>query len=155
MLEKADKFNLSSSTINLKDNQEIPDDIDSIIDWLIENGYKKEAYESTKAHVFFSLLRDFLFYMHESFSCSERGKVTVAFSNSRKPIKDNLFYMCWLLVDTEELITKLLDENPKTFDVSSIGPDFIIHILKESVKKVDFPLTGELLAEIIYDKKIP
>jgi len=153
MLEKADKFNLSSSTINLKDNQEIPDDIDSIIDWLIENGYKKEAYESTKAHVFFSLLRDFLFYMHESFSCSERGKVTVAFSNSRKPIKDNLFYMCWLLVDTEELITKLLDENPKTFDVSSIDFKDKEKIITKATQKINFSLSGELLTEIIYDRK--
>ena len=76
-----------------------------------------------------------MFYMHESFSCSERGKVTVAFANSRKPIKDNLFYMCWLLVDSKEFISKLLYDEPRSFEVSTIGPDFIIHILKESVKK--------------------
>ena len=56
---------------------------------------------------------------------------------------------------TKEFISKLLYDEPRSFEVSTIGPDFIIHILKESVKKVDFPLTGELLAEIIYDKKSP
>lgn len=154
LLVKADEKDLSSEKIDLKDNETIPEDI-SPIDWLIENGYKDVAFKSTKSHVYFSLLRDFMFYMHESFSCSERGKVTVAFANSRKPIKDNLFYMCWLLVDSKEFISKLLYDEPRSFEVSTIGPDFIIHILKESVKKVDFPLTGELLAEIIYDKKSP
>lgn len=155
MLIKADEYDLSSRKIELSNNQEIPNDIDSPIDWLIENGYKKVAFESTKAHVFFCLLRDFIFYMHESFSCSERGKVSVAFSNSRKPIKDNLFYMCWLLVNSDELISKLLYDEPKTFDVSTINYEFKVEILNEAAKKVNFPLDGELLAEIIYDKKSP
>ncbi len=154
LLVKADKNNLSSEKIDLKDNETIPEDI-SPIDWLIENGYKDVAFRTTKSHVFFSLLRDFMFYMHESISCSERGKVTVAFANSRKPIKDNLFYMCWLLVDSEKFISKLLYDDPKSFEVSTIGPNFIIQILKETVKELDFPLDGELLAEIIYDKKSP
>lgn len=155
MLLKADEYDLSSREINLRDNQELPKNIDSPIDWLIENGYKEVAFESTKAHVFFSLLTDFIFYMHESFSCSERGKVTVAFSNSRKPIKDNLFYICWLLVDSEGLILKLMNDNPKTFDVSALDYEFKVEILNEAVKKVDFPLDGKLLAEIIYDRKSP
>lgn len=153
MLEKADKYNLTSSTINIKNNKEIPSDVDNIIDWLIENGYKDEAFKSTKAHVFFSLLRDFMFYMHESFSCSERGKVTVAFSNSRKPIKDNLFYMCWLLVDSEELLTKLLDEDPKTFDVSRMDYEDKERIIDEATRKINFPLSGEMLTEVIYNRK--
>lgn len=155
MLLKADEYDLSSREINLRDNQEIPKNLDSPIDWLIENGYKEVAFESTKAHVFFSLLTDFIFYMHESLSCSERGKVTVAFSNSRKPIKDNLFYICWLLVNSEELISKLMNDNPKTFDVSALNYEFKVKILNEAVKKVNFPLDGKLLVEIIYDRKSP
>ncbi len=154
LLVKADEKGLSSEKIDLKEGQIIPEDIDPI-DWLIENGYKDSAFRLTKSHIFFSLLRDFMFYMHESFSCSERGKVTVAFANSRKPIKDNLFYMCWLLIDSDEFISKLLYDDPKTFEVSTIGRDFIIHILKEAVKEVNFPLNGALLSEIIYDKNSP
>ncbi len=154
LLFKADEKNLSSENIVLKENETVPQDINPI-DWLLENGYRDIAFRITKSHVFFSLLRDFMFYMHESISCSERGKVPVAFANSRKPIKDNLFYMCWLLVDSEEFISKLLYDKPESFEVSRVGPIFISEILIEVVEKVDFYLTGELLAEIIYDKNSP
>lgn len=155
MLEKADEHELSSHKVDFRFEDNISKDTEISLDWLIENGYKDIAFKSTKAHIFFSLLKDFIFYMHESISCSERGKVTVAFSNSRKPIKDNLFYITWLLVDSDDFISKLLYNQPKNFEVSKIGAEFIIQILEEAVDLLDFHLEGALLAEMIYDKKSP
>lgn len=157
ILVKADEKNLSSEKIDLKDNEIIPEDI-SPIDWLIENGYKDVAFKLTKSHVFFSLLRDFMFYMHESFSCSERGKVTVAFANSRKPIKDNLFYMCWLLVEPDRFIEKLMYEKPQQFDISTLykkDKSFVVNIFSEALKLTKFPLEPSLLFEVIYDGNSP
>lgn len=128
------------------------------MDWLVDNGYKDIAFRLTKSHVFFSLLRDFMFYMHESINCSERGKVTVAFSNSRKPIKDNLFYMCWLLVESDEFITKLMFEKPQLFDISSLykkDKDFVVNIFSKALKLTKFPLEPNLLFEVIYDGNSP
>lgn len=97
MLMKADEYNLNSVELSLFENVELPQEGKDVIDWMIENGFKEEAYESLGAHLFFSLLRDFTLYMHESFDCAERAKVSVAFTISRKPIKDTLFYLSWLL----------------------------------------------------------
>ncbi|WP_068676824.1 hypothetical protein [Oceanobacillus sp. Castelsardo] len=155
ILIKADEYDLSSKKIDIENNKVLPDSMDSPLDWLIENGYKRIAYDSTKAHVFFSILTDFIYYMHESFSCSERGKITVAFSVSRKPLKDNLFYLCWLLVDSEELIKNILYKKPQAFDVSRIGIEMKEDIFRKAGQKIEFPIDTDLLVDVIYNKNSP
>src|SRR5699024_377410 len=100
ILKLADENNLTSIEMEI-DNLPIIKE-DKLIDWLINNSYEEEAILISAKHLYFSLLRDFIFYMHESFSCAERGKVTVAYTVSRKPLKDNLLYFCWLLNDYKD-----------------------------------------------------
>lgn len=155
ILMKANEYDLSAKKIELHEGKVLPNEKENIIDWLIENGYKTEAYASTKAHVFFSILTDFIYYMHESISCSERGKVTVAYSISRKPIKDNLFYLAWLLSDSDELITSILNEKPQEFDVSKIDIKVKEEIFRNAGLKINFPVDTDLLVDVIYKKDSP
>ncbi|MGL9742151.1 hypothetical protein [Enterococcus sp. DIV1368c] len=153
MLIKADEYNLAWTEFPLNEKDEKIEETEDVIDWMIENGFKKEAYKFLRAHLFFSLLQDFNFYMHESFDCAERGKVSVAFTISRKPIKDTLFYLSWLLVDSAEMLDKFLNENPKKYDVSSLNRDFKLKILKKSVECIDLGFDESLLFKLIYDRK--
>ncbi|TCM99379.1 hypothetical protein EV294_102675 [Paenibacillus sp. BK033] len=104
MARQADRRNLSSFTLNFK-NEEIADSFESaedMFEWMDNNGYHDTSKQMFQSHVFFSLLSDFCYYIYESLSCAERGKVTVAYSLLRKPIRDNLLYLEWLLSNSEE-----------------------------------------------------
>lgn len=159
ILKKADELNLTYEEIHSDEKISIKDDED-IIDWLMNNNYEKKAYRITGSHVFFSLLRDFIFYIHESFSCSERGKVSVAFAVSRKPIKDTLFHLCWLLVRPKQYLDKLLFEKPESYDITNgkleqNEPGYKKKIYEEAINKIsdkNMKFDATLLHDLIYNK---
>ncbi|ACB85092.1 hypothetical protein [Natranaerobius thermophilus] len=120
MLRQADSKSLSTVKFNLKEDEvESFENAEDIFEWLDNNGYHKIALSQFTSHVFFSLLKDFCYYIYESISCSERGKVTVAYSLLRKPLRDNLLYLEWLLANNEEFYQKIMYQDIDEYDVSN------------------------------------
>ncbi|MDR2976941.1 MAG: hypothetical protein LBV19_06480 [Streptococcaceae bacterium] len=119
ILHMADDFELSKVTLHFENDEMIPDDVEDVIRWMFDNGFQIEARNLLNAHLLFSLGGDMMMYLHESFSCSERGKVTVAFADSRKPIQDTFAYLCWLLVDSVGISDSLLNKTSRDYDLSS------------------------------------
>ncbi|NMB25735.1 MAG: hypothetical protein GX986_09400 [Firmicutes bacterium] len=136
MLRQADSKRLSDVAIRFDNvDQAISfEHTKDIFGWLDDNGYHDESLDFFSRHVFFLLLRDFCYYAYESISCAQRGKVTVAYTLLRKPLRDNLFYMEWLLADAEELYHGLLHESVENYDVSSrtLSRKKIRRIIKEA-----------------------
>ncbi|OIJ08859.1 hypothetical protein BKP35_17395 [Anaerobacillus arseniciselenatis] len=121
MLRQADSKDLSSFTIQYKEDSEHDslEKAEDIFEWLDNNGYHEKAVDFFTAHVFFLLLKDFCYYMYESISCAERGKVTVSYSLLRKPLRDNLLYLEWLLSDKEEFYETFLYGSIEDYDISN------------------------------------
>lgn len=67
--------------------------------WLDDRGYKDDAKKIFIKQVFPALVADLCHFTFESLSCSAKGKLSVAFHLLRKPFKDNLFYLEWMLAD--------------------------------------------------------
>lgn len=111
-------------------------------------------------HNFFSILRDLCFYLKESLSCIERGIVTVAYTLARKPLQDNLYYLCWIL-DNHEEFYKSMKKDSIEYDVSILkkNKENVVAMYDRIIKKIDNNqnlsnvFSGEDLYEIIYDKK--
>lgn len=115
--------------------------------------------------MFFSILKDLNYYLYESLSCNERGKVTVAFTLARKPLQDNLFYLSWILVDSKDFLNKILYLDTKNYDVSKIKgkKDYMTKlfskvktILENRDDALDFSssmINSDLLYDVIYNKK--
>lgn len=152
LLLKADEYKLSHTEFTIKDEDNIPDENENILYWMIEHGLEEKAFAVTKAQITFSLVRDFIFYMHESFDCAERGKVTVSFTLSRKPIKDNLFYLCWLLVDSDDLINKIMNSDIRMYDVTSLSEDMKKNILNTACQIVNRLEGKDILFDLIYKR---
>lgn len=74
-------------------------------------------------HILFSILRDICLYLYESLSRIERGIVTVAYTLARKPLQDNLYYLCWLLDNPKDLYQKINNQDPTNYDVSILKKD--------------------------------
>ena len=162
ILVKADKYQLSSLSFRFTN------EINGEIDLFDELDRQKDLDISEYAyipHIFFSILRDLNYYLFESLSCIERGKVTVAFSLARKPFQDNLFYLSWILVQPHDFLEKIQYRELREYDVSDLKgkKEFVIDLFlkaKESIQYendfLDFSkelLDPELLYDIIYNRK--
>lgn len=162
MLVKADKYQLSNLSFRFTN------EVNGKIDLFDELDRQKDLDISEYVyipHIFFSILRDLNYYLFESLSCIERGKVTVAFSLARKPFQDNLFYLSWILVQPHDFLEKIQYGELREYDVSDLKgkKEFVIDLLlkaKESIQYengfLDFSrelLNPELLYDIIYNRK--
>lgn len=107
------------------------------------------------SHVILGLTSDMLHFLHESLICFEKHKLSVAFSLLRKPLKEHLLFLCWILADEDDFIKRFEKDNYKT--LSYIDKEKQINILKKATEKValDEMFDHELLYEIIYSKKAP
>lgn len=162
ILVKADKYKLSSLSFKFTN------EVDEQLELFDELERRKDIDISEKVfipHIFFSILRDLNYYLFESLSCIERGKVTVAFSLARKPLQDNLFYLSWILVQPHEFLGKMQYGSPKEYDVSDLKgkKDFVIDLFSKAKvlvqsknSSLDFSqelLNPELLYDVIYNRK--
>lgn len=161
ILVKADKYKLSSLSFKFTN------EVDEQLELFDELERRKDIDISEKVfipHIFFSILRDLNYYLFESLSCIERGKVTVAFSLARKPLQDNLFYLSWILVQPHEFLGKMQYGSPKEYDVSDLKgkKDFVIDLFSKAKvlvqsknSSLDFSqelLNPELLYDVIYNR---
>ncbi|EGF88390.1 hypothetical protein HMPREF0433_00638 [Gemella sanguinis M325] len=160
ILKKANKYKLSETKFKSSDKK-IQDK-----DFIYEEIEQKESIELGAElmgrHILFSILSDMCHYLYESFSCIERGKVTVAYTLARKPLQDNLFYLCWLLDNPNDFYEKLKNEDPKEYDVSILkrNNEDVINMYSRILNVINKgnllsfePLSAEMLYELIYDRK--
>ena len=162
MLVKADKYQLSN--LSFRFTKEINGEIDLFDELDRQKDLDISEYVYIP-HIFFSILRDLNYYLFESLSCIERGKVTVAFSLARKPFQDNLFYLSWILAQPHDFLEKIQYGSPREYDVSNLKgkKEFVIDLflkVKELIQYendfLDFSkklLDPELLYDIIYNRK--
>jgi len=145
-------------SINLKDIDEaeklknIPDA--DILDYLNKNGYEADADEIIKKQIFDAILSDFLHYVYTALDTSEKAKLSVSFALLRKPFKDNLFILEWLLADPHDFLRKFQSNNSNTeIAIDKISPERKKSIISTSNSKIKFPfLPDDYLYEIRYDK---
>ncbi len=97
-------------------------DRDDPLNWLLANGFEKEAGEIALRQCFVALLSDSCHHIYESLVNMEKSKFNVALTLLRKPIKDNLFYFEWFLAEPGELLSRFLSQEVKTYDVSRMEP---------------------------------
>lgn len=93
---------------------------DDPIEWLELNGYQFEAKLALKRKMFHAILADFLNYILESLENSRKGKTAISFTLLRKPFKDNLFYLEWILYDGDELLDLVNENKIEKYEVGSM-----------------------------------
>lgn len=121
-----------------------------IFDWLEEKGYSMVLGEVLLKTVFPGLLSDFCQFVFEALNCSRKGKLTVTYALLRKPLRENLFYMEWMLADPEDFLNTFYNQHSKELSFGKIGnPDKVKSIIKASLSNT--PSKQALNANFIYD----
>jgi hypothetical protein len=91
------------------------------VDWMEANGYADLVEEHVFRHLVIALLSDFCHFIYESLRCSEKGKLTVAYALLRKPMRDNLVYLEWMLADRPDFMSRFREGGNK-IDATKLSP---------------------------------
>ena len=130
---------------------------ESLWNWLDNNNYGWVTEQLAAKQCLVALLSDFCQYMYESLICSKKGKLSVAYSLLRKPLKDNLFYLEWLLADPAEFRDSFNLSNPDDFSLSSISKERKHQIITNAIilSKYEEWLSPEFIYDLRYNKSVP
>ena len=154
--EKAEVFNIVIQFKNDADHRKIEGKSgEELIQWLENNGYKKEVYLLYYKQICAALLSDFLHFIYEALQCSRKGKLTVAYALLRKPFKENLLYLEWLLADPGDFLSRFDSDDIQRLSLPGAAPpERKIEIIRQAMKKADYEywIKPELIYQLRYDK---
>ncbi|MFA6630147.1 MAG: hypothetical protein WCS55_10350 [Sulfuricurvum sp.] len=123
-----------------------------ILDFMKKNELLEPYKHHILSHAVMGLTSDMLNFLYESFSCFEKRKFSVAFSLLRKPLKEHLLFLSWILADEDDFITRFEANNHNSF--SGISKEFRLELMKKAISKlhVKTAFDPDLLWDIIYSK---
>jgi hypothetical protein len=154
--EKAGIFTTEFSV----DSNEIDKKIESMNqqefwDWL--SIYDKPAhFEVIYKNLLIALISDLCHFIYEGLKCSEKGKLAVSYALFRKPFKDNLLILEWLLADPEDFLEKFYDEDSEIYNPQKLSPDQKKSIIEKAIDELDSKLfTAEFIYDLRYNRSLP
>lgn len=158
--EKARIFNVSIKLRNKSDAEEMSKRSgEELATWLEDNGYKDIVYLLTYKQICVALLSDLCHFVYEALECSQKGKLTVTYALLRKPFKENLFYLEWLLADPADFLRRFHFNSIKDLSVSgsrSVSPERKIAIIRKAMDKTKKKhwINPEFIYQLRYDKSV-
>lgn len=154
LLVEGQESKLFDTSFSVSGAEEQPrQDEEDLLLWLERNGRHDVLGELLYKAVFPALLSDFCHFLFEALSCTRKGKLTVAFALLRKPLRESLHYMEWLLADPAELLNTLYNEEPTTLAIKGDAQRMQGIIEKALSRCENSPaLDAELLYRLRYDK---
>jgi hypothetical protein len=154
IIARGESKGLNSSEFKIKDK-----DIENIKDediwnWLKSNGYDDVIKDLIIKQVFFGVLSDMCHFIYEALTCSEKGKLTVTYALLRKPMKDNLLILEWLLSDPDDFLTRFRCKDSINFAPDKLSNERKREIIKKAEDLSDTGLDQHIfIYDLRYSKK--
>lgn len=151
--EQSDVHNIVFNTVqNAINSSEHEIESFDLIDFLKENELFEEYEHHILSHTIMGLTSDMLNFLYEALSCFEKRKFSVAFSLLRKPIKEHLLFLSWILADEEDFISRFESEPHRK--LNSIPKENRLDIMKKAISKlyIKSAFDPELLWDMIFSK---
>jgi len=82
-----------------------------VLELLKKSGFNEASKHLVLAHLILGLTSDLLHFLFEGLCCLEKRKFAVALSLLRKPLKENMLFLAWLLGDPEDFLTRFEKDN--------------------------------------------
>lgn len=151
-------LNLTSVTLKSRGHARQMKDLhgEELWEWLDAKGYKDVLHESAFRETFMALLADFCQYVFEALRASKAGKLSVTYTLLRKPFKDNLLMLEWMLVSPSEFLTRFFSQNSEhPFIIQKIPPSKKQSIIRAAADTtcMSHEEHASYLYRIRYDKK--
>jgi hypothetical protein len=129
---------------------------EELLQWLEDNGHKDLVLILYYKQICAALLSDMLNFIYEALQCSKKGKLTVAYALLRKPFKENLFYLEWLLGDPTDFLSRFDIGKIKELSINiALSEEDRINIISKALDQtvVGNWLSAELIYALRFDKK--
>ncbi len=125
---------------------------EEIFQWLEQHNKNKVLGELLLKSLYPALLADLCQFVDEALYCSIRGRLTVTYALLRKPLRDNLFYLEWLLADPESLLNTLYYHPPSEMALEKFTTrEKAIPIIQAAINRTASSTMFD--AEFIYDSR--
>lgn len=99
---------------------------------------------------------DFCHLVLEALNASSKGKLAVSYALLRKPLRDNLFVLEWLLEDPGDFLSRFADGSPDTIALTNLAVDRRREIIAGANSKAEsVGADPEFLYELRYEKTAP
>lgn len=122
-------------------------DIIDVLTFYKENDLDAPYFHYLTSKLLIGLVSDLLHFIYESLKCFEKRKFSVAYSLLRKPLKENLIFICWIFNNYEDFIELFEQETYKS--LNNLREPKIKQIFKETIDKL--PLAEAFDYELLYD----
>lgn len=124
-----------------------------LVAWLEQNGHQDIVDSLTRKEIFKRVLVDMALFISEALSCSAKGRLTVTFALLRKPLKENLFCLEWLLADPVEMLEKFNQEDSRQLD--KIKEQKKKEIVRGAIAKTEYGewVNADFIYDVRFDKK--
>jgi hypothetical protein len=145
-------FELSEST-----QETASGDSEQLIDHLLQSDHRPKAARMMLNHVLVALMSDYLHFVYEALVALSKRKFAVAFSLLRKPFKENLLHMTWMLGDAEDYFEKF-EKSPAVFMESrKTDSSFRAGLFEKALQRciLSESFSPVLIESFIYDKEDP
>jgi hypothetical protein len=131
---------------------------EELSDWLEANAYSEIVGQMVFRACVHALLGDSCHYLYEALRCSEKAKLTVCFTLLRKPLRENLLYLEYLLYNPNKFLRAFWDHGPQHVAVETLlargkGPTIIAGAMGQTIHKGLFD--PHFLFQLRYDPTQP
>lgn len=145
-----------STTFSFKNKDDAKDfekiDAYNALEWLNENGYNDKADIILDKKVFHAILVDMCNFIYESLNTIEKGKITVSLALLRKPFRDNLLYLEWLLAEPKEFIDMVYNQEIDKYAIENVKWNKKKDIINKAISKIDNQeFFSKIDANVYYD----
>ncbi len=123
---------------------------------LVRTGYPAEARRVVINTIIMGMVSDCLHHIFEALRCFEKRKVVVGFNLLRKPLKQNLLYLAWMLGSEDGFYTEFTSGNPESLSQKKIGnlrQEIYTNAIAKLSNGLRLPFIPEILEKLIYDRK--
>lgn len=127
---------------------------EQLIDHLLQSEHRPRAARMMLNHVLVALASDYLHFVYEALIALSKRKFAVAFSLLRKPFKENLLHMTWMLGDADDYFDKF-ERSPAVFMESrKTDSAFRAKLFDKALQRciLSESFDAALIERLIYDK---
>ena len=125
-------------------------------DWLVRTDRIEAVVDLTYRQLTAAVVSDACHFLCESLLASGKGKLTVAYSLLRKPLKENLLLLEWLCGSPEDFLLRFHGESVDQYLLNRLPKEKRLEIIRGAAKLVDAPgIDAELLWLVRYEKHYP
>lgn len=124
-----------------------------VLDILKKAGMTETGKHLLFGHLVLALAADLLHFLYEGLCCLEKRKFSVAFSLLRKPFKENMLFLAWLLGDPDDFLQRFEKDNYTTLNgLQSPRRQELFKLAAEKLAtKAAFD--GELIEKMVFSKE--